>query len=50
MDRLLTDEQWAKIQPLLPTPRRSRRGGRPRAPDRPVFEGTGKMLDKSSAG
>jgi transposase len=26
--RLLTDAQWAKIEPLLPKPKRSRKGGR----------------------
>lgn len=36
---LLTDEQWSKIEPLLPKPRRSSKGGRPTAPDRPVLEG-----------
>lgn len=36
---LLTDEQWLKIEPLLPKPRKSRKGGRPPKPDRPVFEG-----------
>lgn len=36
---LLTDEQWLKIEPLLPKPRKSRKGGRPLLPDRPVFEG-----------
>ena len=37
--RLLTDAQWEKIRPLLPTIRRSRQGGRPRANDRKVLEG-----------
>ena len=27
-DVLLTDEQWIKIAPLLPTPKASRKGGR----------------------
>jgi transposase len=35
----LTDEQWAKIEPLLPTMRASPRGGRKPVPNRPVFEG-----------
>ncbi len=36
----LTDEQWDRIQPLLPPPRgRSRKGGRPPAGDRGCFEG-----------
>ena len=37
--RLLTDAQWEKIAPLLPKPRKSRHGGRPRAKDRKVLEG-----------
>jgi transposase len=37
--RLLTDAQWEKIRPLLPTPSRRPRGGRPRTPDRKVLEG-----------
>ena len=36
---LLTDEQWAKIEPLLPKPNRSSKGGRTRVDNRPVFEG-----------
>ena len=36
---LLTDEQWAKIEPLVPRPKSSRRGGRPRCDDRRVLEG-----------
>lgn len=35
----LKDEQWAKIAPLLPTPKPSARGGRPPVPNRPCFEG-----------
>ena len=35
-DLALTDEQWARIQPLLPA---SRREGRPRANDRRTLEG-----------
>ena len=38
-DKLLTDKQWAKIERLLPKPVRSSKGGRPAAPNRPVFEG-----------
>jgi len=41
---LLTDEQWAKIAPLLPPPAPHPRGGRPRSPDRPVVEGLLWML------
>ena len=35
----LTDEQWSKIEPLLPPPRRSRKGGPIPTPSRPCFEG-----------
>ncbi len=35
----LTDEQWAKIEPLLPRLAVSKRGGRPWADSRKVFEG-----------
>jgi transposase len=35
----LTDEQWKKIEPLIPTKPVVRKGGRPRADDRLVFEG-----------
>ncbi|HOT73859.1 MAG TPA: IS5 family transposase [Anaerohalosphaeraceae bacterium] len=35
----LTDEQWQKIEPLLPKPEKSKRGGRPWADNRKVFEG-----------
>jgi transposase len=35
---LLTDEQWARVQPLLPQQDMSR-GGRPRSDDRRVMEG-----------
>lgn len=35
----LTDEQWQKIEPLLPTLKKSKRGGRPWADKRKVFEG-----------
>jgi putative transposase len=39
MERLvrLTEAQWARIQPLLPS--RSKKGGRPGKPDRPMVEG-----------
>ncbi len=36
---MVTDEQWAKIEPLIPKPERNPKGGRPRADDRLVFEG-----------
>lgn len=35
----LTDEQWRKIEPLIPKRPVGRKGGRPRADDRLVFEG-----------
>ena len=33
------DELWERIEPLLPRMRRSRQGGRPRVPHRPVMDG-----------
>ena len=36
---LLTDEQWEIIEPLLPKPKRSPKGGRNRKENREVFEG-----------
>jgi transposase len=35
----LTDQQWKRIEPLLPHPKKSRKGGRPWADNRKVFEG-----------
>jgi len=35
----LTDEQWEKIEKLLPNPKPSKKGGRPWADNRKVFEG-----------
>ena len=35
----LTDEQWKKIEPLIPKKSVGRKGGRPRTNDRLVFEG-----------
>ena len=35
----LTDEQWRKIEPLIPKKPIGPKGGRPRADDRLVFEG-----------
>jgi transposase len=35
----LTDEQWAVIEPMLPEPKASSRGGPKPIPNRPVFEG-----------
>jgi transposase len=37
--RELTDERWQKIEPLLPKPKKSRKGGRPRAAHRDCLEG-----------
>ena len=42
--KLLTDEQWAKIEPLLPKFKRSRKGGRKPAENRPILEGILWML------
>lgn len=39
MKELVTDELWSFVEPLLPKRRRSRKGGRPRLPDRAVFTG-----------
>src|SRR5882724_5760736 len=36
---LLTESQWKKIAPLLPKPRKNRRGGRPWIDNRGVLEG-----------
>ncbi|MCD6350792.1 MAG: transposase [Armatimonadetes bacterium] len=35
----MTDEQWAKMKPLLPTPPERPKGGRPRCDDRLVLKG-----------
>jgi transposase len=35
----VTDAQWAKMEPHLPRPRRSRKGGRPRIDNRDVVDG-----------
>ena len=37
--RLLTDAQWEKIEPLLPKPKRSPKGGRKPVDNRRVLEG-----------
>src|SRR5437667_10361798 len=37
--RVLTDEQWNRIKPHLPTYTPSAKGGRPRADDRECLEG-----------
>jgi transposase len=43
-DSELTDEQWEKIDPLLPEPKPSPRGGPKPTPNRPCFEGILWML------
>lgn len=43
-DRQLTEAQWAKIEPLLPKPKRSPKGGRKPIENRPVLEGILWML------
>ena len=35
----LTDEQWSKIEPLLPPPRKNPKGGPTPKPNRPCLEG-----------
>ncbi len=39
MQVLVSDELWAVIEPLLPTQRRSRKGGRPPVPNRAALTG-----------
>ena len=41
VERLVSDELWALVEPLLPTPRKPKRGrtGRPRVPDRAALAG-----------
>jgi transposase len=36
---LLTDKQWAQIEPLLPPLPKSKKGGHPWVPNRPCLEG-----------
>lgn len=38
-DVVLTDEQWERIKPFIPQPRKTTKGGRPRADDRACLEG-----------
>lgn len=38
-EQMLTDKQWAKIEPLLPKRKVSKQGGRPTADDRACLEG-----------
>jgi len=48
--KLLTDEQWELVGPLLPEPKRRRDGrGRPPAPNRGCFEGTLWVLQTGAA-
>jgi transposase len=48
--KLLTDEQWELIEPLLPEPRRRRDNrGRPWAPNRACFEGILWILQTGAA-
>jgi transposase len=48
--KLLTDEQWELIEPLLPKPRRRRDNrGRPAAPNRGCFEGILWILQTGAA-
>ena len=48
--KLLTDEQWELIEPLLPRPRRRRDNrGRPWAPNRTCFEGILWILQTGAA-
>ena len=48
--KLLTDEQWELIEPLLPKPRqRGDRRGRPPAPNRACFEGIFCILQTGAA-
>src|SRR5208283_3506222 len=48
--RLLTDEQWELIEPLLPKPKRRRdKRGRPPTPNRPCFEGILWILQTGAA-
>jgi transposase len=41
VERLVSDELWELVEPLIPKPRRARRGrtGRPRVPDRAALAG-----------
>jgi len=43
-EQFVTDEQWAKIEPLLPKYRPSSKGGRQRRSNREVFEGIAWVL------
>ena len=43
-EQFVTDEQWAKIEPLLPVYKPSPKGGRQRRGNREVFEGIAWVL------
>jgi len=43
-EQFVTDEQWKKIEPLLPTYKPSRKGGRKPRDNREVFEGIAWVL------
>ena len=47
--RLLTDTQWAQIEPLLPPLPRSKKGGHPWSHNRPCLEGTLWILPTGSS-
>jgi transposase len=48
--KLLTDEQWERIEPLLPKPKqREDKRGRPPTPNRPCFEGIPWILKTGAA-
>lgn len=38
-ERILSEKQWLKIEPLLPKPKPNHKGGRPPADNRAVIEG-----------
>src|SRR5512144_2945987 len=49
--RLVGDELWALVEPLIPPPRPGRGpGGRPRVPDRSVLEGMSVLAEAVIAG
>ncbi len=43
-EQFVTDEQWKKLEPLLPQPKPSPKGGRKRRSNREVFEGIAWVL------
>jgi transposase len=43
-EQLVTEEQWKKLEPLLPQPKPSPKGGRKRRSNREVFEGIAWVL------